>query len=65
MPLLSLTQLERLEVLKAKVSREIYSEVLEIIEEVQKDDSQWRRAAAARRLRPHSLPPEGREGGDA
>ena len=65
MPLLSLTQLERLEVLRAKVSREIYSEVLAIIEEVQKDDNRWRRAAAARRLRPHSLRPEGREGGDA
>jgi len=65
MPIVSLTQLERLEVLKAKVSREIYSEVLAILEEVQKDDHRWRMAAAARRLRPHSLPPEGREGGDA
>ena len=65
MPIVSLTQLERLEVLKAKVSRELYSEFLAILEEVQKDDNKWRRAAAARRLRPHSLPPEGREGGDA
>jgi hypothetical protein len=65
MPIVSLTQLERLAVLKAKVSREIYHEVLAIIEAVQKDDHRWRMAAAARRLRPHSLPPEGREGGDA
>ena len=65
MPIVSLTQLERLEVLKAKVSRELYSEFLAIIEAVQKDDNKRVKAAAARRLRPHSLPPAGREGGDA
>jgi hypothetical protein len=65
MPILSLTQLERLEVLKARVPREIYHEVLAIIEAVQEDDHRMAAAATARRLRPHSLPPEGREGGDA